>query len=58
LASPAAVEAIVICRRAIGQTGEAEVVGIDVHAAVLAGSLGIVLNLSVTAIAVYLRRRH
>jgi hypothetical protein len=34
------------------------VIGIDVHAAVLAASLGVALNLGVTAIAVYLRRRH
>ena len=47
-----------ICRRARDQTGEREVVGIDVHAAILAASFGVALNLGVTAIAVYLKRRH
>jgi hypothetical protein len=47
-----------ICRRSIGQTGARAVIGIDVHAAILAGSLGVALNLGVAAIAVYLRRRH
>jgi hypothetical protein len=47
-----------VCRRASGQTGEREVIGIDVHAAIVAASLGVALNVGVTAIAVYLRRRH
>jgi hypothetical protein len=47
-----------IRRLAIGRTGERQVIGIDVHAAIVAASLGIALNLGVTAIAVYLRRRH
>jgi len=45
-------------RRARDQTGEREVVGINVHAAILAGSFGVALNLGVTVIAVYLKRRH
>lgn len=54
----AGAEALDICRCSLGQTGARAVIGIDVHAAILAGSLGVALNLGVAAIAVYLRRRH
>jgi hypothetical protein len=47
-----------VCRGAIDPAGECGVIGIDVHAAIVAASLGVALNLGVTAIAVYLRRRH